>query len=251
MKNVSALANGFSAYLKVIPLFGKLGLWKYLFLTGIISLIVLVVIITLGYGLASYILTFDWMIIFGEALVFAAAIVSFIAVVALGILLFKHIVLIATAPWMGKVAEKVRLHVIGNSFELNFQYVNEGDRWTLIKRSLRLNTRLFSFEMLLTIPILILGLIPGVNFAMLIALVLVQSYFVGAGCLDFSLEERYDYRQSVAYINNNRWFTIGIGLGFVLLLFTAVGFLFAPAWSAAAGSYAFHTQQALPKVEAL
>jgi len=249
MKGLRAMARGFSAYFKVIPLFSKLGLWKYLLLTALISFVVLVVIVMLGYGVATYMLTFDWMTIFGEALVFAAAIVAFIAVIALGVLLFKHLVLIATAPWMGKVAEKVSEELTGVSTGSIIQNTSKEHRWALVKRSIRLNARLFAFEMLLTLPLLLLGLIPGVNLAAVVALVVVQSYFVGAASLDFSLEERFNYSESVAYINHNRWLAIGCGLGFVLLLFTAIGFLFAPAWSAAAGAYAFHSQESSQRLQ--
>lgn len=180
----------------------------------------------------------------------AIAVVAFLGVIVIGVLLFKHLVLIATSPWMGKVAEAVATHV--NESASHLQETVHGntrqERITLIKRSLRLNIRLIFFELLLTVPLLLLGLIPGVNIASAVGLVIVQSYFVGAGTLDFTLENRYAYSESVAYFNNNRWLTIGIGLGFVLLLFTAVGFLFAPAWSAAASSYAFHEHAAKQKL---
>ncbi|MFK8056124.1 MAG: EI24 domain-containing protein [Saprospiraceae bacterium] len=239
-----AFFRGFTAYFKVISLFSKLGLWRYLLLTAAISLGVMIVIGFIAYAMANVVLAIDWTSVFGgyKAFEIAAAVVAFVSVLAIGLLLFKHLVLIATAPWMGKVAERVSDHVTSlQGVEPGLPHgKTKAERWTLIKRSIRLNGRLFSFEMMLTIPLLILGLIPGVNIGAAVALIVVQSYFVGAGALDFTLEERYSYGESVAYFNQNRWLTIGLGLGFVLLLFTAIGFLFAPAWSAAASAYAFH-----------
>lgn len=236
--------QGFTAYFKVMPLFSRLGLWKYLLLTAAISLCVFLAIALLAYVAASAVMAIDWASIFWgyKGVEYAAAFVAFIAVIALGILLFKHIVLIATAPWMGKVAESVSDYVTANRHNAtDSAYAKTKDeRATLIKRSIRLNARLITFEMLLTIPLLLIGLVPVVNIGAAGLLIIVQSYFVGAGTLDFTLEERFSYRESVAFFNHNRWLTIGLGLGFVLLLFTAIGFLFAPAWSAAAGAYAFH-----------
>jgi len=243
VNSVKAFLRGFSAYLKVIPLFSKLGLWKYLLLTAAISFGVLLLIGLLAYGAATAIMSIDWAVVFWgyKALEYAAAVVAFVGVVALGVLLFKHLVLIATAPWMGMVAVKVGDYLSESTHDVTLRPAKiPAERWTLIKRSIRLNGRLISYEMLLTIPLLIMGLVPVLNIVAVGLLIVVQSYFVGAGTLDFTLEERYTYRESVAYFNNNRWLTIGIGLGFVLLLFTAVGFLFAPAWSAAASAYAFH-----------
>jgi len=238
-----AFLKGFTAYFRVLPLFSKLGLWRYLLLTASISLGVLLVIGLLAFTMANAVLAIDWSTVFGgyQALGIVAAVVAFVAVVAIGILLFKHLVLIATAPWMGKVAKRVNDHLTAqNSIEeAQMQSTASFQRWDLIKRSIRLNGRLITFELLLTIPLLLLGLIPGINLGAAILLITVQSYFVGAGALDFSLEDQYSYEESVVYFNQNRWLTIGLGLGFVLLLFTAVGFLLAPAWSAAASAYAF------------
>lgn len=251
MQALRAFVRGFAAYFKVIPLFSRLSLWKYLVLTAAISLLVLVFIGGLAYAVAKLVLALPYESMIGPypGLATAVAIVSFLAVVVIGVLLFKHLVLIATSPWMGKVAEAVANHV--NQLDEGSRSSPQGktrlERTVLIKRSIRLNSRLIFFELLLTLPILLLGLIPGVNLVAAVALIVVQSYFVGAGTLDFTLEERYSYGESVAYFNNNRWLTIGIGLGFVLLLLTAIGFLFAPAWSAAASSYAFHQHAAKQK----
>ncbi len=246
MYSLQAFARGFLAYFKVIPLFSKLGLWRYLLLTAAVSFLVLLFIGGIAYGVAQLVMAVPYDSILGPYPGFATAIavIAFLAVIVLGVLLFKHLVLIATSPWMGKVADAVGSHFNGvKGFQVDSaQGKTSNERMSLVKRSIRLNARLLFFEMLLTIPLLLAGLIPGVNIAAAVLLVLVQSYFVGAGTLDFTLEERYTYGESVAYFNNNRGLTIGIGLGFVLLLFTAVGFLFAPAWSAAASSYAFHNQ---------
>ena len=232
---------GFSSYIRVLSLFGKLGLWKYLLITIVVSLGLVLLLILIAVLLASQ-------LPLGSIyynLLFA------LAFLALGLLLFKHLVLIAASPWMGGIAQGISQHfaeldrdgaepsIGATKAKERVQTETQG----LWQRSFRLNARLFGFELLLTIPLLILGVIPLTALPAGIMLLAVQSYFIGAGALDFSLEHAgYDHQRSLEFFRQHRGLAAGTGLGFMLLLFTAVGFLFAPAWSAAAAAYSFEKQ---------
>lgn len=235
---IRSFLEGFSAYFKVIPLFTKLKLWKYVLLTAGISFVILSVLVLISYQVylftpASLIPGEGYWDVAGKVLL---ALLFFVG----GIVMFKHLVLIITAPWLGRISA-----TIAQYFELTPKVnldLEMREVKTLVLRSLRLNTRLVFAELLITIPLTILGWIPLFSVPALVLLVLVQSYFVGAGAMDYCLESQYNYQDSKQFLSQNKAFVTGAGLGFVLLLFTVFGFLVAPAWSVSAASYAYFSR---------
>ena len=242
--------RGLSAYVAVVPLFSRLGLWRYVGLTAGISLAVLIALVPLALLSAEglRVLVARAAVASWVADVFALA--AALALIGVGLLTFKHLVLIAAAPWLGPVAERVLAHVEGQrdrARRADHAYDRAPSTAAapapplsrkLLARSLRLNFRLSVRELLLSAPLLVALLIPGVNLIATALLFGVQSYFVGAGALDYALEGRHDYRATLGYLRRHRGVATGIGVGFMAMLLLAVGFLVAPAWSVAAGAYA-------------
>ena len=226
-----SLLWAFTGYAAVLPLFTRLSLWRYLALT--VGIALAVALATVG-TFVGVMLQIEWSSMFSAGwLGEVGLLVTALAGLSLSVILYKRIVLVLASPWMSIVAERV------TSYYGVEAHPTPPSSYRLLRRSFRLNARLLVRELLLSLPLFALSLIPVFNLATLIALFIVQAYFVGAGTLDYSLEQRYDYAGSLRYLRSHRPMAAGVGAGFVLLLFTGVGFLIAPAWSAAAGAYAF------------
>lgn len=231
---LGGVSRGLTAYVAVVPLFARLKLWRYVLVTAAISVAVLLLIVPLAV-LGDHALMVVWR---GFDLPPLAANVIWItvaiALISLQLLLFKRIVMVLASPWMGQVSARVEAHLTGRPV------VDVPFSRAVIARSLRVNLRLATRELLYSAPFLLGLLIPVLNLIALVGLLLVQAYFVGAGALDYTLERRTDHREAFAFLCAHRGLVVGVGAGFVASLFFFVGFLFAPAWSAAAGAYAIY-----------
>lgn len=230
--------TGLVAYARVVPLLTRLSLWRYVALTAIVSIGVALAVVGVAVGLASAIPSGHGSGAWPPVGVLRS--LAFVATVALGLVAFKHLVLIAAGPWMGKVAERV-LDYYGHAAAPGHSAAGA------LGRSVRLNLRLLARELLWSLACLALGVVPVVGLASPALLFVVQSYFVGAGALDYSLERERDYAGSLVYFRQNRARVAGVGAGFVLLLLLGIGFLLAPAWSAAAGAYAYAHDDSSPR----
>ncbi len=77
-------------------------------------------------------------------------------------------------------------------------------------------------ELLLTIPIIILGFIPVIGIVSSVLLFLVQAYYAGFGNMDYTLERHLKYNESITFVRKNRGLAIGNGIIFMLFLFIPI-----------------------------
>lgn len=214
--------KGIKAYSGTFGLMSKLGLWKYFGVPMAISFLTATLIFVLAYTLADdfgYYISKIWIWEWGhETFFFISEIISGILILVLGLLLFKHIVMALSAPFMGPVSEKIENYLLGNQNQKH----KSGNFRTLLWRGIRINFRNLLMELMLTIPIIIIGFVPILGIVSTVLLFLLQAYYAGFGNMDYTLERHFSYRESVAFVKKNRGSAIGNGIVFMLFLFIPI-----------------------------
>jgi|TARA_R110002012_G_scaffold301704_3_gene502113 CysZ protein len=234
---IKHIIKGIQGYFNSLSLINKLKLWKYFFVPIIISALTATLIGFLAYGLSDNIGHFIakiWIWEIGkETFTSFSTILGVIFVLAIGLVLYKHIIMAFSAPFMSPVSEKIEAYL---SKDLCHQHrkTNFSEQ---LARGIRLNMRNLIKELLITIPLLFLKFIPGVNVFSTISLFLTQSYYAGFGNMDYTLERHYNYRDSVKFVNNHKGLAIGNGAIFMLfLLIPVIGVILVLPFSVTAAS---------------
>jgi CysZ protein len=219
---IKHILSGIKAYSGTLKIISQLGLWKYFWIPILISLATAVLIFSSAYALSDNIGEFlsqwwawDWG---QQTAIVISEIFSGLLIIALGLILYKHIVLALSAPFMSPVSEKIEAHLLGKQTE-NHRNTNFTQQ---LWRGIRINLRNLSMEILLTIPILLIGLIPVIGLVSAFFLFLVQAYYSGFGNMDYTLERHLKYVESLRFVKKNKGMAIGNGIVFMLFLFIPV-----------------------------
>lgn len=234
---IQNILKGIQAYAGSFSLISKLKLWKYFFIPILISIVTAVSIGLLAYSLSDTIGTFIskiWIWEWGTEIV--SAISNFIGatfIIALGLILYKHIIMALSAPFMSPVSEKIEAYLTGIDNHLHRDTSFQEQLW----RGIRINLRNLTKELLLTIPIVLIGFIPIVGMLSTVFLFLVQAYYTGFGNMDYTLERHFKYKESIQFVHKNRGIAIGNGIVFMLfLLIPVLGIILALPLSVTAAS---------------
>ncbi|MCG1037226.1 EI24 domain-containing protein [Polaribacter sargassicola] len=219
IKNIFSAIKAYSGSLRLIS---QLKLWKYFAIPMLISVVTAIIIGSVAYGLSDNIGVFlakIWIWDWGkEAFTTFTSVIGAIFVLVIGLILYKHIILALSSPFMSPVSEKIEAHINGNLKHQHRKTSFQEQLW----RGIRINIRNLSKELLITIPILLLKFIPIVNIFSTVLLFLVQSYYAGFGNMDYTLERHFNYRESVDFVGENKGFSIGNGIVFMLCLLIPV-----------------------------
>ncbi len=214
---IKALLNGLLAYKDALPLISKLNLWKYFAVPMLISFITALSIGFSAYGFSDdlgSLISSLWIWEWGASTVRTiSAIASALLIIALGLIAYKHIVMALSAPFMSPVSEKIEAHLYANVH----QHRNTSNASQLL-RGLKINLRNLAWELLLSIPFLLLSLIPVVGVLATASLFLIQAYYAGFGNMDYTLERHFSYRESINFVKAHRGFATGNGIVFMLFL---------------------------------
>ncbi len=235
---ISEFINGFFSYLKALRFIHKHRLYRYFILSGIISLILGAFIFGLAYtysdNIASYLL--GWYP-FDMGSTYIAIFLSYAAGITIGIIgfiLFKHILLALISPMMGSLSSQVESILSGKVQESKSGLKQTG--YELI-RGFRISIRNIIREVMLTLILLLLGMIPLLTIFIVPIIFIVQSYYTGFANFDYFLERRLNIRHSILYIRRHRWQVIGNGAAFLLLLVIPIlGLFLAPVLSTVAAT---------------
>ena len=223
---IKNILSGISAYAGAFRLISRLKLGKYFVIPIVISVLTATIIGFTAYGLSDTIGQFlakIWIWDWGEETVTTiASFVGAIFVLVIGLIIYKHIILALSAPFMSAVSEKIEIHVNG-SLKVNHRKTTfQQQLW----RGIRINSRNLVKELLITIPILLLKFIPLVNIFSTILLFLLQAYYAGFGNMDYTLERHLNYEESINFVGKNKGVSIGNGIVFmVCLLIPAIGII--------------------------
>lgn len=216
LKNI---LKGIKAYAGTFALISKLKLWKYFLVPVLISVLTAVIIVLLAIwlsgsigGFIAQIWIWDWG---KEAFTAVSNFIGATVIVVIGLLLYKHIVMALSAPFMSPVSEKIEAHLTGIPAHSHTNTTFSEQLW----RGIRINVRNLAKEILFTIPILLLGFIPVIGVVSTVLLFLMQAYYAGFGNMDYTLERHFNYKESVAFVKKNRGLAIGNGIVFMLFLF--------------------------------
>ncbi len=215
---IKNILKGIKAYTGTFKLISKLKLWKYFAIPILISLITALLIGIAAYGLSDNIGSFIaklWKWERGHETF--TAISSFFGgalIIVLGFILYKHIVMALSAPFMSPVSEKIEAHYLGQNVHNHRNTTFKEQLW----RGIRLNVRNLLKEILFTIPILIIGFIPVIGIISTVLLFLIQAYYAGFGNMDYTLERHFNYKDSIGFVKKHRGLAIGNGTIFMLFL---------------------------------
>jgi len=215
---IKHILQGLQGYAGAFSLISKLKLWKYFFVPIIISFVTAVIISVSAYGLSDNIGNFIskiWFWDWGkETFTTVSSFIGGFVVVALGLILYRHIIMALSAPFMSPVSEKIEAHLTGVQ---KHQHRNTSFSEQL-SRGIRINLRNLTRELLLTIPILLISFIPVIGILSSILLFLTQAYYAGFGNMDYTLERHFKYNESISFVRRYRGIAIGNGIVFMLLL---------------------------------
>ncbi|MAD96004.1 MAG: coproporphyrinogen III oxidase [Flavobacteriaceae bacterium] len=234
---IKNIFTGIREYAGAAALISKLKLWRYFVIPILISIATAIFI-----GLEAYVLSDNvgsylsdfWPYETGkDAFSAVSNFIGGLIVLIIGLILYKHIVMALSAPFMSPVSEKIEAHYYGDVKHKHRQstFMNQ------LFRGIRINIRNLIRELIITLPILLLKFIPIVNIFSTILLFAVQAYFAGFGNMDYTLERHYGYKESVRFVKGNRGFATGNGLVFMLfLLIPVIGIIFVLPLSVTAAS---------------
>lgn len=218
---------GLTSYGKAFRDISKYRLWKYVLVPGIISLLLGIAIFSSAWAASDNI--GGWLISFypfewGSAWIGKVAnVFGGLLVGVTGLLLFKYIVMIIASPFMSFLSESIEKKMYGsNAQSPNLQMIISD-----LVRGLRLALRNIVRELLFTLLIILVGLIPIFSPFVAIAIFVVQAYYAGFGNMDYTLERYYRVKGSVQFVRQYKGLAIGNGTIFLLLLLTGIGFLIA------------------------
>ncbi|OEK06169.1 coproporphyrinogen III oxidase [Flavivirga aquatica] len=215
---IKDISLGIKAYFGAFSLISKLKLWRYFTIPMLISFVTALVIGLISYSLSDNIGNFIsqvWPWEFGKKVFsYFSSILGGLIIIVIGIILYKHIIMALSAPFMSPVSEKIEAYLTTNTTHKHRNTTFKEQLW----RGIRINIRNLFMELLLTIPLLILKFIPIINILSTIMLFSLQSYYAGFGNMDYTLERHFKYRESLQFVRKHRGLAIGNGIVFMLFL---------------------------------
>jgi len=216
LKNI---LEGIQAYFSAFGLLNKLKLWKYFAIPILISVVTAILVFASAYFLSAVIgnqITSLWMFDWGKEVVLTIS--NFIGgaiIIVFGLIVYRHVVMAFSAPFMSPVSEKIEEYYLGN--------VHTDAKFSItLARAISINARNLFKEILFIIPLFFLSLIPVIGIVFTGLIFLIQAYYAGFGNMDYTLERHYNYRDSIAFVKQHKGIAIGNGIVFMLLLMIPV-----------------------------
>ena len=225
---LNGFLRGIFSYFDAYSFIRSNRLQRYYWYSGFIGLCVFVVVIALVMLLSSTLSSFIVSLLNIESS-WLATLSQYAAGALVGLLffiLYKYLVLIATAPLMSKLSEEVELIMDGEFISLPFTISQIASDFG---RAITLSLRNVFKEIAYTLMLFLVGLLPGLAIGTTPLIFLVQSYFAGFGNIDFYAERHFNARETIDFVKENRSLAAGNGTLYLLLLaIPIIGVFFAP-----------------------
>ena len=224
------IALSFRSYFTAFGLIRKLRLWKFLLIPGLISLVLALTFGLTAWGMADNIGQFliqwwpwEWGIQFiGSIAGWAGSILLLI----LGLIIYKHAVIVIASPFMSPLAERIELHLTGR--DKSVQVFSLRRAIQEMGRGLRLSVRNLVHELFFVFLFFLLSFIPVLGVVTSICIFIVQAYYAGFGNMDYTLERHIGVQKSIRFVKQYKGLAVGNGTVFIALLMTGIGFAIAP-----------------------
>jgi CysZ protein len=240
------IISAFKAYWEAWKIIVDKKLWLYLFVPGLISLF---------YGILVGFTAWYWsdnlkdlihtsLPMDSNSKLFSKINSGLIGVgiATTGVVIYKYVILILLSPLMSSLSKKVEEAVSGYSVS----YKKDSNETAIadLSRACLFGVRSFFKEILFTLGILVVGLIPHLGYLAAPLIFLVQSLYVGFTNFDFSLNRYFSIHGSVDFIRKNLGLSLGNGIAFMLIIMIpVVGLFFAPSLGTVAA-----TLTAVPRI---
>lgn len=220
---IKDIINSIQTYFKALELINKLKLWKYFLIPAGIGFLLGLTFISTAYSLSDNLGAYIsklWPFDFGRSFVIGlSAWVGGFSIMILGIILYKHVLMALSAPFMTPVSEKVEEHLTGRPI---VKSNSKSDFMNQLSRSIRLNSNNLVKELMITLPLMLLSLIPVFGLIPVALIFYYQSYYTGFGNMDYTLERHLNYKESKQFVKKYRGVAVGNGLVFTLMLFIPI-----------------------------
>ena len=214
------IVSSITSYFKALKLIKELSLYKYFLVPALLGLILGGIIFSLAFSFSDNIglvLSGLWKFDFAKDLVSSLSTwLGGFLVLVLGILVYKHLLMALSAPFMSPVSEKIEEHITGQKCK---SPESKKEFFGQILRSLRINIRNLILEVLITFPLFILSFIPVLGLLATAGIFYFQSFYTGFGNLDYTLERHLNYSESKDFVKKHKGIAVGNGLIFTLMLF--------------------------------
>ncbi len=214
---IKDILNGIKSYTKAFAIISKLKLWQYFIIPISISLLTAIVICFLTYSFSDNIgdyISGLWPWEFGkETFSYISIIISILAILSIGLILYKHTVIALSAPFMSVISEKIESHIYHTNTTSNTTPFHNQ-----LIRGIRVSGRNLLRELTFSLLILLISLIPIIGIFSTVLLLLVQAYYAGFGNIDYTLERHLSYKESIVFVRKNRGMAIGNGIPFIFIL---------------------------------
>ena len=230
--------DGISAYGYALEIIREQRLWLYIWIPGLMSLLYGAAIISAAVTWSQPIA--DWIVSiypFESGVDVVATIskfASWLVTGTIGFFLYKYVILVLVAPFMGPLSERVESYLRGGSTKSKLSFARVVRE---VVRGLRISLRNIVRELFFTIILLLAGLIPVVGLLSAPALFFLQAYYAGFGNMDYTMERHLGVRSSARLVRRNKGLAVGNGSVFlVVLAVPVVGLFFAPGLATVAGT---------------
>lgn len=220
---IKDFASSIKSYFKAIKIIKELKLWKFFLVPILLGFVLGTIFLGTAYSLSDNVgsvISNLWRWEFAKGFVVGlSTFIGGLSILLVGILLYKHILMALSAPFMTPVSQKVETYLTGIDFhesEIKSTFIEQ------LLRSLRLNLKNLMIELMITLPLMVLSFVPVIGLFATALIFYFQSFYTGFGNLDYTLERHLNFSESNTFVKKYRGIAFGNGLIFTLLLFIPI-----------------------------